>query len=227
MTLEELLDAAREVLDDRVEPYLFATADLVRHYNDAVMEACIRTRVLQDAESPLCSIPLVPGQATYTLDPAIFAVRRVRIEGQFDPLQLLDVSQLDREFRGWDDPTLAQRGTPRAACFDYGTGRMTLAPTPSQPGTVRMLVWRGPTADQRLAGDDLDGEPAIPEHMHRELKHWVAGQSLLNQDAEQLNPELAATHLVQFEHAYGRKPSLHEIRLWSTNKRTRIRAHFD
>ena len=57
------------------------------------------------------------------------------------------------------------------------------------------------------------------------LDQWRESQR--NRDAEQEQSEMAGTQLALFEAAYGRKPSLHEIRLWSTNHRTRVRAHFD
>lgn len=227
MTLTELLAAARDILDDHVEQYLFSDAELTRHFNDAVAEACIRTRVLQDSSSAVAAIPLVVDQATYTLDPSIFAVRRARVDGQRDPLDLVDVSQLDCHYPGWDDATLSNAGMPRCAMFDAHTGQMTIVPRPSAAGTLRLMVWRSPVENELLDSSDPSAEPALPAHMHRELKHWVAAQAVMNQDAEQHNPQMAGTQLALFEQAYGRKPTLHEIRLWSTNKRSRVRASFD
>lgn len=227
MNLEEHLRDAREILDDRELPYLFSDEELVRRYNDAVSEACIRTRVIQDSSSQAARIALSQGQATYALDPSIFAVRRARVSGERDPLELVDVSQLDAHCSGWDDPIHARSGTPRYAMFDGHTGRITLVPTPASSGTLALLVWRGPAEDERFEAGDLTAEAPIPEHMHRELKHWVCGQVLLNLDSEQRNSALAAEQLALFEQAYGRKPDLHEIRLWSTNKRRRVSASFD
>lgn len=227
MTLEELLGAARDILDDHVEPYLFSDAQLTRHFNDAVAEACIRTRVLQDSSSAVTTITLVVDQATYTLDPSIFAVRRARVDGQRDPLDLVDVSQLDSHYPGWDDPTMSSAGTPVCGMFDAHTGKVTLVPRPAVAGTLRLLVWRSPVEYELLDSTDPSAEPVLPQHMHRELKHWAAAQALMNQDAEQHNPQLAGAQLGLFEQAYGRKPTLHEIRLWSTNKRSRVRASFD
>lgn len=227
MTLEELIDAVREILDDRVEDYLFADADLVRHLNDAVSEACIRTRVIQDASSPVCVVNLLVSQPTYSLDSSIFAVRRVKLDGQREPLELVDVRQLDAKLPGWDDPTLVSSGTPRYAVFDLNTGKMTVVPTPSVSGALRLLVWRGPTDAERFELSDLSAEPPLPLHMHRELKHWVAAQCVLNQDAEERNTTMASEQMALFDAAYGRKPDLHEIRLWSTNRRRHVTAHFD
>lgn len=227
MTLRELIDAVREILDDAVEEYLFTDETLTRHFNDAVSEVCIRTRVIQDSSSTVCTIAIEPGRSTYALHPSIFAVRRVRLDGQREPLELVDTSQLDAKMPGWDDPTLTNAGTPRYAVFDFGTGQITVVPTPAVNGTLRQLVWRGPTDDERFEVADMTAEPPLPHHMRRELKHWVAAQCVLNQDAEQRNTSMASEQMQLFDSAYGRKPDLHEIRLWSTNRRRHVTAHFD
>lgn len=227
MTLEELIGAVRDILDDHVVPTLVSDDVLVGHLNDAVSEACIRTRVIQDSTSKVCAVAVKAGVATYRVDPCVFAIRRARLDGQCDPMDLRDVSQLDCEYAGWDDPTIATRNTPRAACFDYGTGNVTFVPTPLADGTVRLLVWRAPTENERLDAADASGEPSIPQHMHRELKHWAAAMVYTGTDAELRDPAKAGEQLGLFEAAYGEKPTLHDIRLWSTNKRRRVRASFD
>lgn len=227
MTLDELINAARDALDDHVQPYQFSDAYLTGFFNEAVSEACLRTRVLQDSDSQVCSIALIAGTASYKIDQSIFAVRRARLDGQRHPLDPKDTRELDNECPGWDDPTLLPAGTPRYVTFDFGTGKLVLTPRPVVNGTLRLLVWRGPTDVEKLDVNDTNGEPVLPEPMHRELKHWAVAHALLNPDSEARNPTLAREHFGLFEAAYGRKPDLHEIRLWSTNRRTRIRAHFD
>jgi hypothetical protein len=224
MELAELERATRVILDDSVAPFLVESDELKRLLNDAVSEACIRTRVIQDSSSASATIGIVAGQATYRLNKSIFAVRRVRLEGQTEPMRLIDTAELDHEQPGWDDASRAP-GTPRYACFDHGTGTVRLVPTPAVDGVVRMLVWRGPTDSEVMA--ESDDEPALPVHMHRELVHWAAAQCFLNKDSEVLDERKAAEQFQLFEAAYGRKPDLHEIRLWSTNRRRRMRPCFD
>lgn len=221
----ELIEGTREILCDSAEPPL-ASDDLIgKHLNDAVDEVCIRTRLIQDSRSPLCTVQLLKGVSQYTLHCSIFAVRRAKIVGQLDPFQLYDVMDMDRYYPGWDDPTLACRAMPEAATFGYDSGRFTVTPTPDQNYTLKLLVWRSPFDDERMKGNK--DCPALPAHMHRELKHWAAGMILNNQDGELFDPDGAAKQLALFNAAYGDKPDLNDIRSWSTNRRKRVRAHFD
>ncbi len=227
MELSELLVEARRLLDDNVVPPFWSDEEIVRHLNGAVDEAAIRTRVLQDSTSAAARIALAVGTSQYRLNPAIYAVRRIRLDGVRDPLELVDTSMMDEQYPGWDDPTLAQHGTPTRAVFDFRTGYVHVYPVPTAAITARMLVWRTALETERLDAADPSGPPAIPDAMHRELAYWAAAQCLLNPDQETRNTSLAAEYMGLFEAAYGRKPDLHEIRLWSTNKRRHVRACFD
>jgi len=226
MIVDEILADARRYLDDEVQPYLWSDATLYDGLNAAIDEACERTRVIQDSTSSACSITLVAGTARYTLNPAIFAVRRARVSGQRYPLKLVNARQLDDLHPGWDDTTLTDNGTPEYAVFDLGDGTITLHPRPSEAGTLSLTVWRRPTEAERIEYGDGDAEPAIPERQHRELVHFVLFRAFTEHDREKNNPEKAATHLALFTAAYGEKPSLHAMRQWSTSRITGTKAHY-
>lgn len=224
MTVEELLTEIRRKLDDEVTPPLWADADLFRYLNNAVDEVCERTRVLQDSTSDVCSITLAADTASYTLDPSVFAVRRARIEGQRDPLDLVNAKDLDRLSPGWDDSTLASTGTPTHAVFDLGDTTITLHPAPSEEMTLRLTVWRR-AIESEILEDDAD-EPVIPARFHRKLVDWVLFEAYSDSDTEKRNEEKAALHEAAFERAVGRRPSAHEMRQWSTARTTGIKAHW-
>ena len=225
MNRGELIERTREILQDSALPPLTPDDMIGQHLNDAVDEACIRTRIIQDSRSTFCTIPLLPGVSQYTLHCSIFAVRRAKIVGQLDPLHLWDVADMDRYYPGWDDPTLACRAIPEAATFGYDSGRFTVTPTPDAAYTLKLLVWRSAVDSERMRSNK--DCPALPMHMHRELKHWAAGMILNNQDGELFDPDGAAKQFALFNAAYGDKPDLNDIRSWSTNRRKRVRAHFD
>lgn len=227
MELAELLTEARRLLDDNVVPPFWSDEEIVRHLNGSVDEAAIRTRVIQDSVSAAARLALKVGGASYKLRPEVFAVRRIRVDGEREPLTLVDTVQMDERFPGWDDPTLQQSGVPSHAVFDFQSGQVRVYPVPATETTARMLVWRTASEAERLDAADPSGEPAIPPMMHRELAYWAAAQCLLNPDQETRNTTLAGEYMGLFEAAYGRKPDLHEIRLWSTNKRRHVRACYD
>ncbi len=221
-TLAELEDRVRFILDDRVNPHRFQSSDIRSFLNDATQEAAIRTRVIQDTTSPLASLALLPNTSTYTLDPCIFAVRRARVDGCRECLELLDARELDRRIPGWDDASLHQPGTPRFVVFDFGTRQLRLFPVPAVAASLTLLLWRVPAELEIMEADE--DEPAIPPAMHRELAHYAAAHCLLNPDSDANGPNSAAAQMALFDAAFGRKPDHHEIRLWSTNRRTRMQA---
>lgn len=227
MEQRDLVYGVRTILDDHAVPPLHCTKDIVDHLNGAITEAAIRTRVIQDSTSPVARLSIVAGTAQYTIPKAVFAIRRIVLAGQRHSLELFDTSMMDCAFPGWDDATLAPRGVPTHAVFDYETGALRVYPIPSAPIVARMTVWRTPTEEQQLDEADVHGSPALPELMHRELVHWAAAQCALGKDAETRDPSLAREQFALFEAAYGRKPDMHEIRLWSTNKRRHVRPCFD
>jgi len=224
MKRSELFEAAREILADPKPQEKISDEQLLRHFNDAIDEACRRTRSIEDSRSPLCSLRLRDGIASYQLDRSIFAVRRIVIEGQRLPLEIITAGDLDFLRPGWDN--IDNKTLPRYAMFDIDTGRVTFSPTPDGTYTAKLMVWRCPTDEERLSLDK-DCEPALPRHMHRELKHWVCGMCYLNEDSEIKDGGQAATQIALFDAAYGEKPDHHEMRLWSCNRRQRVRAHFD
>jgi hypothetical protein len=221
----ELIERTRDILQDKNVPPLTSDDDIGKHLGDAVDEVHLRTRVMQDSRSKFCTIQLLAGVSQYKLDPSIFAVRRAKIVGQLDPLHLWDVADMDRYFPGWDDPTLACSAIPEAATFGHDSGRFTVAPTPDTTYTLKLLVWRGTLDCERMTKNS--DCPELPVHMHRELKHWAAGMILNNQDGELFDPAGAAKQFALFTAAYGDKPDLNDVRSWSTNRRRRVRAHFD
>ena len=226
MILDELLSKTRKVLDDIVEPYRWTDAELVGYLNDVVEEVCVRTRSIVDSSSSLCSVTFAAGATAVTLDPCIYSVRRVRIDGSRDPLDLTDTKVLDDEYPGWDDSTIYASGTPVACIFDYDERRLRLFRTPSEDTVLRLQVWRGPNENELLEVGDDQGEPVLPALMQRELHRYAAAQAWLDGDEERMNHDQAAKQLAMFEEAYGPKPSLHEIRSWSVQKRRKTRSHY-
>lgn len=224
MNLSELLTDVRALLDDALEPYLWSDELLTIRANNAVDETCIRTRLLHDSTSSVTGVTLVADQASYALDASVYAVRRVALAGQREPLALVNARQLDEWHPGWDDTALSSAGTPRYAVFDLDTHSLRLHPRPSVVGTLRMTVWRRATENERL--ETPADDPVIPEHYHRLLKHWIAYECWSDQDAEKHDPQRAAEQLALFESFVGHRPSMHEMRLWSTSRIRGTRAHF-
>lgn len=236
MTLEQLLRAARSLVDDVVPPFLYPTADIVRWLNNAIREAAIRTRLLQDDTSAVCRIALVPGQARYQLDPCILVVRAAYVPEVRKGLELVTAAQLDRLAPGWAhiDQSANVGARPRWAIFDVGQKAMTVHPAPTYAGVLHLRVWRmprpaeefeTPTGDDAGFQYDLDAEPVLRLATPEELKHWVAREAYLSKDSELYDPQRAAQHEELFTRTFGPRPTEHELSLWSRSRLNGQRMH--
>jgi hypothetical protein len=227
MDAATVLIEAREKLDDAVAPYLWSDEELARYLNNGCDEICLRTRGLQDSRSDLCTIALLVGVATYALDPAIYVVRRASISGVGDQLTRCNARQLDRCHSGWDDSTRYQNARPQYAVFDMDSRSITLFPTPDVVGSLRLTVWRRPTEGERVdVTGDLSEIPVIPDHLHAELKYWIAHEAFSNKDSEKYDDKRAGDFLALFTSRVGERPSAHQLHVWSTSPIRGTTAHY-
>lgn len=224
MELGDLLTAARQLLDDEGGYTLTSDETLVRHFNSAVREACLRTRKLQDDSSEACSITLVAGQARYELAPEILVVRAAFVPRRREPLILTKASRLDVLTPGWAHEVQSP-AVPKYAVFDVGQKTITLQPPPADVGVMRLRVWRLPFDIEEFEPGDDDAEPAVILPNQEALKHWVAFEIYSQKDSELEDLERAKLHYTIFEETYGPRPSNHDLELWSTSRIVGQRMH--
>lgn len=89
MNLEALRSEARLQLGDNAQPYFWANEWLDARINEAIREACIRARLIEDSSSPASSIDIEAGVKEYDLHEAVIDV----LEAQF--------ASNDRIASGW------------------------------------------------------------------------------------------------------------------------------
>ena len=78
MNLTQIIAAGRRRNDDEVEPYHFGQTVYTQWANNAVVEACLRSRSFRDdATSAVCNITLTQALATYTLHDSVVVPRRI------------------------------------------------------------------------------------------------------------------------------------------------------
>lgn len=224
MELSELLHAARQLLDDEGGYTLTDDETLVRHFNSAVREACLRTRKLQDDSSYACRVTLVPGQARYDLEPEVLVVRAAFVPDRREPLILTKASRLDIIAPGWAHQA-QQNSTPRYAVFDVGQKTITVQPPPALAGEMHLRVWRLPFETEEFEVGDDDVEPAVLLPNQEALKYWVAFEIFSQKDSELEDPDRAARNYTLFEATYGPRPSNHDLELWSTSRIVGQRMH--
>lgn len=213
MTLEQLLVAVRDLLDDHATPPLYSDEELTRYLNNAVGEAALRLRCLQDDSSDLCRITTVPDQTRYTVADEVLVVRAVHVTGRSDSLTRTTAERLDRIRPGWSHEVQAS-SVPQYVLFDLQQKMLTLFPAPATAGTLYLRVWRLPLPDEQMEGGQ--DEPAIVLPDPESLKHWALHEAYLKKDAELYDPERAAQHEDVFTRVFGPRPSTHDLMLWST-----------
>lgn len=217
MNLEQLLSAARDMLDDHAEPPLYTDEELTRFFNNAVAEVALRTRMLQDDSGAACRIELEVGVARYAVAPEVLVVRAVHVPNRSQPLIRLTSAQLDQIEPGWSHEE-RENGTPKYAVFDVAQKTLTLYPAPAAVGTAHLRVWRKP--DEAEIMEAPDDEPVIVLPNDEMLKHWVAVECYQKKDGEQHDPVRAREHEGIFEAVFGPRPSVHSLTLWSTQPLT-------
>jgi hypothetical protein len=227
MNRAEVIEQARDWLDDEVEPFLYPQERLERYADEGHTGACIRMRVPFDSQEPeLCAIQLVAGQVEYPLHPAIIVVRRVEYrpaQAGAKPcvLRRTTFDQLD-----WEDPSWSTRtGRPEAIVQDMQRRMLRLSHIPrAEPGTLQLTVWRRPLECEGLRTDTA--VPLFDEMHHLYLAHWICYRAFLKKDGEANDGPRAAEHLAQFEQHFGPMPDAARIRALSTDDAGEVRPHW-
>lgn len=213
-TIEDLLAQARRDLDDPEQPgegddslSLFPDAELIGYLNRALDEACIRSELILDSDTPdVAVIDVVAGQAQYFMDPRVLMVKRAKIAGNFQPqvLDQTDRDTLDRYRPEWESAT----GVPKYFLQDMNQ-TLRLYPTPDRSGRLHMTVWRRPL--KPLKGLNPREEPTIPPEHHFKLLDWVYYLALSKQDVDTYDPQQAQAHGQAFMEWFGPRKSAWEM----------------
>lgn len=222
MELGQLVNAVRDLLDDHSQPPLYGDDELTRYLNNAVAEACLRARLLQDDTSALTQLPVTAGTASYKFNPAIFGLQAVHLSGRREPLIRCTAAYLDREAPGWRHMP-PPPSAPRFVVLDLQQRTLVLYPTPDADGTLFLRVWRQPIEVERMEEDD--DEPVVVLTDAEQLKHWACYEAFMKKDSELYDADKAAQHLQLFTDRFGDRPSEHALMLWSTQVSGRPRRN--
>lgn len=203
MTLQELIQAARDRLDDTVPEYLWSDEALTRYANNAVDEACVRADLIVDRRTPqVCRIQLVPGVGEYDLDGRILNVQWVESRHGQVARRLEKVTSVRFERRGMYDS-----GVPEFYVQDIGTGRIGVNPVPSFALEIWMQVSRLPL--ERLRNPD--DVPEIPMAHHAGLLNWILYEAYMKDGQETRSESKASICFQQFERQFGARPTSQQM----------------
>jgi hypothetical protein len=206
VNLRELIDTFRSRVNDSADPPLWSDQQITGYFNEAQVEACVRARLIFDADSAFLSIPLVAGKGEYTIDPSILQNGIVDIyvdsyAGTTAPgfmLRGTNQSALDRD--RWFHYR-SQTGRP---CYFMQDGHtLRLAPIPADTGTLRLAVYRAPTCNETLESDA--DEPVISNQLHLRLLDWALYLGYSDNDPEKLDLSKATLAESRFDSSFGKR----------------------
>lgn len=210
LTLAQLIEQARDELNDAQTTYLWSDAVLTALFNEAVFEVNRRTRCIVDNRSlDVCRIALTAGQSEYDLHPSVIVVRRAALASRrSQPLLRTTQASMDLNYLDWRE----QRGEPR--CFVRSTvrGVVFVSPVPDADDTLELEVWRDPLDVEVMeVSADSPSDAGIPSAHHRKLVHWVCFRAFMRHDTETEMPQMASMHLDMFEAYFGARPTAREL----------------
>lgn len=213
MTLEELTAQFRSDCDDRTRPYLSADEDVALWLSEAEQEACIRGRLIHEADDlAVCHIAVTAGKALYPLHPSVLEITNAIYtptgSSHSVMLPLLDRVELDRTRPGWR--SIPQQ--PRA--FIQDDQRLCLDCLPITAGLLVLECYRLP---MRAMTGDFDA-PEIASVHQRHLVQWALHRAYSRPDAELMNPTGQKKAEFEFTRYFGLRPDVDLMRKTRGNR---------
>lgn len=233
-TMAEILDQARIDLDDPEEPgngddtdSRWKNRELCSYFNRAIDEACLRSRLLVDtagidADSvPYGQVPILAGQAEYTLDPRVIKVLRAKLVSGPIPLQRMGRDDLDYQWIEWEN--VERR--PIYYIQDMDHRKIRLVPEPVENDTLILTVQRLELS--RFAWPaDMDREPEMHIMHHWEVLHWIKHLAYSKRDPDTYDKKRAREEASIFAEFFGRRDTAWELEEQRAHRNLRVRGRF-
>ena len=102
MTLQQVIDEARDTLDDKVSPYLWSDEDLTRYANRAQERLCEEAYLITDSSTvAVCTLNLQSGVQNYTKHPGIVSVSEIWLPALSRPVAKKTRAWLESNYTSW------------------------------------------------------------------------------------------------------------------------------
>lgn len=190
MKRSELIEKARKKVDDVEEPFLVDEESFVDFANEAVLEACRRSRL----KLGKMTLNVIANQSEYELPTGMIFIRSAKLTNEYGKLTPISYSDLEECNPRWEE----DKGEPVHIITDIETGKFTLYPAPE---TNSILVIGG--TQEPIFGETLD----ILERYHFSLIFWLCHKYYGQQDPDIHDAKLEMKNLELFENEFGKKSS--------------------
>ena len=195
MTLQQVIDEARDTLDDKVSPYLWSDEDLTRYANRAQERLCEEAYLITDSSTvAVCTLNLQSGVQNYTKHPSIVSVSEIWLPALSRPVAKKTRAWLESNYTSW---RAVPAGAPIYFCEEIDTGKVTFIPAPNAAMAGNLTVFR--RALVPLSASNPSASPEIPPASHKYLKYGILALAYEKQDTECYDPEKAAKNMALFE----------------------------
>jgi len=208
MNLGQLIASCRSETRDLVKRYQWEDSEWIEFLNEAVDEACIRSRLIEDeaieldakADDPYVEIP----EHLWSIRGALFDGRRLEL---IDKQMITDAA--------WEELS----GTP-VACYEVG-GKLRLYRIPETDGVVKVHAFCTPEEPMSKSSDSPQG---VKPRLHIKLTDWALYRAYSKNDADTFDANLAQVHLDKFERVFGPRHDEKEMRRLRINVVRRVKG---
>lgn len=171
MKLVDLIARFRQNTDDTVVPYNSSDDEIVAWLNEAEQEACVRAKLLHEADDPaICEIAVsASGSRRYELDPSVIEIEQAYFVDEGGTRTNLDRQsrqEVSRRNADWRELT----ETP-TAIIHYDDHRIELDRIPVDAGTIHIECYRLPSTPLDVTKEGA--EPEIGRAHHIRLLDWA------------------------------------------------------
>lgn len=197
MTLAELINRCRIESNDLKEPYFVSDDAYKLWLNDALVEACIRGRLLYEKDDySLCFVHFDAGQTVAKLNDQWIEIEQVAIVVQANHLLALPILSPEKVIEKYSEDYQSHDNLP--VCAVQEENGLRLFPTPKQNITIKVQGYR---LAEPLENDD--DEPEIHPTHHRHLVDYALMKAFSVPDAELFDPNRAALAEQAFNRYFG------------------------
>lgn len=191
MNLSEIVEAARQRLEDDVQPYAFSTARLEYWANEANIEACRRSRYLVDNTQ---TVSLVVDVFEYDYPDNVIFIKRGKLASEDCPLWITSYKDMD-EVPGWESHT----GTPTHLILDMNFEKLRVYPIPDASYTLNLVTVNEP--------ETLTNDINVPSRYGYSYVDWICYRAYATKDIEAYDKGLSLECLAVFENEFGTRSS--------------------
>jgi hypothetical protein len=197
MDVQTMIGFARSRCGDNNDPQRTSDDEWMAFANAAENEACRRARLLVDASTAtVATYTVTAGNPLVSLHASVLYPRRVMWAGRTQPLQPLDLRDMDELRPGWESDTASQ---PEGYIRNYATGKLRLYPSPTANGTLNCVVVRIPLAEM----DAMDDSPELHARLHEALIDGMLERHYNKADADVYDAKRAEFHGARFTAEFG------------------------